>query len=169
MASTAPELTTHPVTEQALAGLERGRRLLYNTFKYVPEEKLTWAPSETAKCALHVAAHCVIVNYGIANLLKGEGAKITTFADLFAISAAKEKEFTDKQQVLDQIEASTQAVGDAIRAVPAEGIEAMVGHGELQSPAAFYMNLAGMHMAMHSAQIDYLQTTWGDCVPHFGG
>ena len=40
MASIASDSTTHPVAAQALQGLEQGRRLLLNTFKYVPEDKL---------------------------------------------------------------------------------------------------------------------------------
>ena len=35
-------------------------------------------------------------------------------------------------------------------------------------PMTFLMNLPGIHANAHAAQIDYLQTCWGDQEVHFG-
>jgi hypothetical protein len=169
MSAPAAETSAHPVAAQALQGLEQGRRLFLNTFTHVPDDKLTWTPAPSSKSALRIAAHCAITNFGIASILRGEPSTITSFQELAAIMDAEEAKFTSREQVVQALEASSDAMRDAIGAMTPEQIERNYGAGELEGPAAFYMTLPGLHMCMHSSQIDYLQTMWGDPVPHFAG
>ena len=167
MSAIAPE--THPVTAGAIQSLEMGKGMLLNTFKYVPDDKLGYTPSETSKSALRIAAHCAISNYGIAAMLRGEPSEISTFAQLTEYCNAEEAKFTSREQVVGALEDSCEKVKAAIQGVSPSTFEGMVGQGELQGPTTFFMNLPGLHMSMHSSQIDYLQTTWGDGTPHFNG
>lgn len=167
MSAIAPD--THPVTAGALQSLELGKGMLLNTFKYVPDDKLDYTPCATSKSALRIAAHCAVSNYGIAAMLRGEPSEITTFAQLFDYCNQEEVKFTSREQVLGALEDSYTVIKDAIQNVSPSQFEGMVGRGELQGPTVFFMNLPGLHMSMHSAQIDYLQTGWGDMTTHFSG
>lgn len=167
MSAIAPD--THPVTAGALQGLEMGKGMLLNTFKYVPDDKLTYTPSPTSKNALQIAAHCAVTNYGLASMLRGESSEINTFAQLFEYLNQEEAKFTSREQVVAAIDDSVENVKSAIQGVSPSSFEGMVGQGELQGPTTFFMNLPGLHMSMHSAQIDYLQTGWGDMETHFSG
>ena len=167
MSAIAPD--THPVTAGALQSLEMGKSMLLNTFKYVPDDKLTYSPAGTSKSALQIAAHCAVSNYGIAAMLRGEPSEINTFAQLFEYCNQEEAKFTSREQVLAAIDDSVENVKKAIQGVSPSQFEGLVGQGELQGPTPFFMNLPGIHMSMHSAQIDYLETTWGDMTTHFNG
>ena len=167
MSAIAPD--THPVTAGAIQGLEMGKGMLLNTFKYVPDDKLSYTPSETSKSALRIAAHCAVTNYGLAAMLRGEPSEITTFAQLFDYCNQEEVKLTSREQVVAALEDSCENVKAAIQSVSPSDFEGMVGQGELQGPTTFFMNLPGLHMSMHSAQIDYLQTGWGDMTTHFNG
>ena len=167
MSAIAPD--THPLTAGAIQSLEMGKGMLLNTFKYVPDDKLTHTPAASSKSALRIAAHCAVSNYGIASMLRGEPSEINTFAQLMEYCNQEEAKFTSREQVVAALEDSCENVKSAIQGVSPSQFDGMVGQGELQGPTAFFMNLPGLHMSMHSAQIDYLETTWGDMAPHFNG
>jgi len=160
--------TTHPITAGALSGLAAGKSMLLSTFKFVPDDKLDWTPSPGARSALRLAAHCAVSNFGMAGLLRGEPMSISTFAELAAMMDAEEVKITTREQALAAIEASTESAREAIMAITPNRFETVIGSGDLMGPTMFFMNLVGLHMSMHAAQIDYIQTCYGDKEPHFG-
>ena len=54
------------------------------------------------------------------------------------------------------------AVHAALDALTPERIDSIVETPVVTRPMPFFMNLPGIHMGNHAAQIDYLQTIWGD-------
>ncbi|HPU00125.1 MAG TPA: hypothetical protein PLU39_19835, partial [Armatimonadota bacterium] len=59
------------------------------------------------------------------------------------------------------------AVLAAIDKVKPDEIDKIVETPFLKAPMSFFLTLFGSHMGQHAAQIDYLQTIWGDNEFHF--
>ena len=153
--------------EQAKQHAENGKARFLKTFSYVPDDKLGYAPSQTARTPLRVAAHVGLANFNLAKIIRGEPLPDVSAEELFAKVAEAEKGITTREQALQTIEASHQDVLSALDSLSPDMIEREVHTPGLDAPMTFYMNLPGLHMFGHAAQIDYQQTIWGDMDPHF--
>lgn len=152
---------------QSKQNAEMAKNQLLRTFEFVPDDKLTWTPSETSKTALRIVAHCGVTNTIFATILRGEDLPVSTdAAEAVARVGEMEKAITDRATAVKLIEDSTAAVVNALDKVTEErmGTSPMSPFGAL--PMAFWMALPAMHMGGHACQIDYLQTIWGDQVFH---
>ncbi len=152
--------------EQAKQFALMGKGQFLKTFACVPEDRITWSPAPTAKSALRLAAHVGIANLGIAAVVRGEGIGAATMQEVLAQSEAAERTITTRQQALDLIENSVQAVLAALDALTPERIAGVVETPMLTAPMPVFMNLFGLHMFEHASQVDYLQTIWGDMEFH---
>jgi hypothetical protein len=132
---------------------------------FVPADKLTWSPTPTAKSALEIAAHCA--GYS------GEFSSIIS-AGKFPWSV---EEFRGRvQSAIDSITTLEQAetmlrngIADTIAAldtVRPEQIGAIIDAPHGRTPFKFFLTLPAFHLETHGAQIDYLQTCWGDLEVH---
>jgi len=132
-----------------------------DTYSHTPPEKLDYRPTEHCRSALKIAAHVAVANEHFSSVLRGEPQVHRDLPSIFAAQAAKEALMNDPADVSARLEASFAALLDVLDSIDPAVVEA---NPQLQ----FYIGLAGYHIANHAAQIDYLQTTWGDHDNHFG-
>ncbi|MBI3920736.1 MAG: DinB family protein [Armatimonadetes bacterium] len=152
--------------EQCKQSAQKGKSQFLNTFAFVPDDKLTWSPSPTAKSALRVAAHVGVANHAFAGVLRGEKMPGTDFEELIERMNAAELGVTSREQAVQLIEESTAAVLVSLDSLTPEAVGSMVETPVVNAPMAFFMSLPGLHMSTHAAQVDYLQTIWGDLDMH---
>ncbi|WP_348221011.1 DinB family protein [Capsulimonas sp.] len=138
-----------------------------NDLSFVPADKLTWRPTPTAKSALDIAAHCAGYSGAFASIISAGKfpSRVEDFLD--PIQAAIESITT-----LEQAETILRkGIADTIAAldtVTPEQVGAMIEAPALGStPFNFFLTLPARHLENHGAQIDYLQTCWGDLEVHF--
>jgi hypothetical protein len=132
---------------------------------FVPEDKLAWSPTPTAKSALQIAAHCAGYSGAFAGIIRtGVFPPIEEFRG--PISAA-----TEGIATLEQAEAvMRKGTADTIAAldtVKPEQVGAILDTPIGRTPFTFFMDIPSRHLFAHAAQIDYLQTCWGDQEVHF--
>ncbi|MCC6404663.1 MAG: DinB family protein [Fimbriimonadaceae bacterium] len=128
---------------------------------HVPEGKLRWSPSPTAKCALQIAAHVAAFSGAFASILRAGAFPPTAEEFLAPIVEAMEGIETVEQAeaMLRQGIAETLAALDMVRPELIESsIETPIG----VTPFVFFMTIPSVHLVLHTGQIDYLQTCWGD-------
>ncbi len=154
------------VIERAKENTVRCKERLLKTFSFVADDKLTWTPSDTAHSALRIVAHCAVANYGFARFLRGKESKADSLSDALAMMASKEKEIATRAQAVQAFEASAAAVLEALDAMTVELMTSEVRGPFGPMPMTFWVALPGRHMDNHAAQIDYLQTCWGDLEFH---
>jgi len=136
---------------------------LVKTFGFVPDETLTWSPSETARSSLAIVAHCILANRRIATAIRGESvSSMPTAEEVEAASRQFEETITDRAEAVRQLRASCAEVVDAIGTMTPERLATSPDSPFSAYPMRFWMNLPDMHMGNHASQIDYLQTIWGD-------
>ena len=148
--------------ERSKAQVENGKDRLLKTFAAVPDDKVTWSPSPTAKSALRVVAHIGVTNYGFVSILRGQESKFSSFEELFAFFNPEEAKITSREQAVKLIEDSTNALLAALDELTEAKMASEVKGPFGPMPMTFWMALPSRHADNHASQIDYLQTIWGD-------
>jgi hypothetical protein len=100
-------------------------------------------------------------------MLSGQGFPAGTMEEVFAKIDEAEKAIGSREAAVQLLEDSTSAVIAALDALAPEAIGSTVQLPFGAFPMKFIMVLPGSHMEAHAAQIDYLQTVWGDLDSHF--
>jgi hypothetical protein len=154
-------------TEGATRLAEANKKYFLNTFAAVPDDKLTYTPSPTAKNALKIAAHVAATLPGLAMIIGRQPMPDMTAPELFAFLDAEADKLHTREKVVEAIEAGHAQVLAALAALTPEDTEATVVTPLGEGSMGFYMNLPGVHYMSHGAQIDYLQTCWGDLDLHY--
>ena len=81
---------------------------------------------------------------------------------------AEEAALTSRSEVERVFRLGTDEVLAALDSLTPEAIGASLDSGlGWSAPMTWLMNLPGRHAMSHAAQIDYLQTCWGDQEVHF--
>lgn len=149
--------------EDALCAKER----LLRTFAFVPDGKLRWSPAPSARTALQIVAHCGMANFGFAAVLRGEAMEISSDpVEAAAQIRAAGRDVGAREEAIHLAEVSTAQVLAALDNVTAERLETMPLSPLGAFPFAFWMSLPSDHVNGHIAQIEYLQTVWGDLESH---
>ena len=142
--------------------MDRAMSRFYDTLSHVPEEKLNYKPTETCRSPLNIAAHTAMTNQFFAKVLTtGELPGPDEIMEAQKSGAAIEQGFTSREQVLELLKQGHNDVKEAYEKV---SIPALESNPRLQ----FFATLPAYHTVNHAAQIDYMQTMWGDLEDHFG-
>lgn len=168
MSTVMDRTATDALIEQAKTLVDTGKGFLLATFAHVPDEKLHWSPSPTAKSALRVAAHAGVSNGSFVMILRGEKPPVSSFEELTEMTNKAELGITTREQAVGLIESSCAEVKRALDALTPDQVTGMIDLGFFPaSPTTFFMFLPGAHLTAHSSQVDFLETCWGDLTPHF--
>ena len=151
--------------ESAVQGMEQ----FLKTFSFVPDDKLNWAPSPTAKSAMQIAAHTAVYASVFAKMIRDRklpfGDEIPEFVARIKASAEAVSGRAEMESVFRK---GTEEAIAALDTLTPEAIDISLDSGLGWSlPMTFLMALPGTHAYSHAAQIDYLQTCWDDQEVHF--
>ncbi|HET6384875.1 MAG TPA: DinB family protein [Armatimonadota bacterium] len=135
------------------------------TLSFVPIDKLTWSPAPTARSAVQIAAHCAGYSGGFASIIRAgkfppsvEEFRNPIQSAINSISTLEQAETMLRKGIAD--------TAAALDTVKPEQIGAMIESPQGQTPFTFFMTVPALHLNGHAAQIDYLQTCWGDQEVH---
>lgn len=146
--------------ESAIEGMEYFLR----NFSHVPDDKLNWTPTPTAKSALRIAAHTALYAGRFAQMMRDR--KLLTpdnLAEWLAERNAEEVAVTSRAEVETIFRKGTEEVLAALDLLTPEEIRLKLDSGQGWSmPMTFLMKLPGFHATLHAGQIDFLQTCWDD-------
>jgi hypothetical protein len=154
---------THPVIAQAKETTDRCKERLLKTFSFVPDDKLTWTPAGSCRSALAIVAHVAITNSFMCGMIRRTPMPDNVaFEDMRAEAKNAEAALDTREKAVQALEESCARVQEAIDGVSPETLEDMVPSPFFTAPLSFWMFLPARHMDNHAAQIDLLQTCWGD-------
>ncbi|MGV3615205.1 MAG: DinB family protein [Fimbriimonas sp.] len=142
----------------------QGMEMFLRNFSYVPDDKLTWTPTPTAKSALRVAAHTALYAGRFASMIRERSLpKVDDLDQWMAQREAEEIAITNRAEIEIVFRKGTDEVIAALDSLTPEEIGATLDSGQGWSiPMTQLMNLPGWHATLHNGQIDYLQTCWDD-------
>ncbi|HEY3782072.1 MAG TPA: DinB family protein [Fimbriimonadaceae bacterium] len=157
------------MTREVAAAVEEvnqmGARLLRD-FANVPEDRLNWTPSPTARSPLALVAHCGFSLGFICELLSGKPFAAPTTEQADAEHLALEKTITTRQQALDLWRANLTKYIALLESMSEEDMAKMVTlpFGLGAAPMSYMVSVGAIHTREHVAQLEYLQTVYGDRV-----
>ena len=140
---------------------------LLHLLSFVPDDKLNWTPSATAKSSLRIVAHCAMTSRSIANIITGTMPESMPSPEAFFSGLhAVEVKITQRECAIAAVNETTAELCKALNSVNTENI-----HTTPDSPFGpvamqFWVELGYRHMAGHVGQLEYLQTIWGDLDNH---
>ena len=150
--------------ESAVEGMEE----FLKTFSFVPDDRLTWTPTPTAKSALRIAVHTALYAGRFARMIKTRKLSWSgSLEDWLVQRNAEEAAITDRAEIETIFRQGTEEVLAALDSLTPEEIASPLDFGVgFSPPMTQLMSLPGLHAISHGAQIDYLQTCWGDQEVH---
>ncbi|MCC6686790.1 MAG: DinB family protein [Fimbriimonadaceae bacterium] len=154
----------NPLVESALAELEQADGRLRRAFEKTPDDRLLWSPGGTARTAISLVAHCAYSLGFIAELFHGKPYPAPTTEQADAEHLARENAFSTRAEALALWDAKLAEHRQALTSLTEEQIASTVvlPFNLGQAPLSMILNVGSRHTHDHMAQLDYLQTTWGD-------
>ena len=141
-----------------------GMEMFLRNFSYVPDDKLNWTATPTAKSALRIASHTALYAGRFAHMIREK--KLPSPENLSSWVAERDAE---EVAIICRVEMErvfregTDEVIAALGDLTPEAIGGTLDSGQGWSmPMTQLMNLPGWHATLHMGQIDFLQTCWGD-------
>lgn len=152
---------------QAKESAQNSSAGLLATLAFVPDDKLKWSPSDTARSALWIAGHCAQANEAFARGIRGDAMQAPSDPEEFArMVYLAGKDTASREEAVAKIESSTAGVLAALDGLTPERFASAIDFPFGQIPVPFWVTLSGLHMMGHAQQINYLQTIWGDLKDH---
>jgi hypothetical protein len=140
---------------------------LIKTLSAVPDDKLNWSPSATSNSALQIAAHAGLSSGFLANAIRGE--KMPDFGspeEMHEKMSQAVAQLKTREDVVKMIDGNNTAFQSSVDSLSDEACESTVTLPFGSFPMTMVMFFPSMHMDNHAAQIDYIQTIWGDTSDH---
>jgi len=148
----------------ALAEAEQMNDRLLRTFAKVPDDRLRWAPSSSARTPLELVAHCGFSLGFICELLAGKPYPAPTTAQADAEHLERERAVSTRDEALELWTTNHAKYVALIEAMSPEDMSKMIRlpFGLGTAPMSYMVSVGPLHTREHMAQLDYLQTIYGD-------
>jgi hypothetical protein len=133
-------------------------------FSHVPDERLHWSPSPSAKSPLRIAAHTALYAARFAAMIRER--QLISPPDLAEWLEERDKEeeaVATREEVVAIFRAGTDEVLAALDSLNEEDLLLILESDQgWTMPMTLLIDLPAFHAALHMGQIDLLQTCWGD-------
>lgn len=149
---------------------ESGKNELERTFAAVPDDKLSWTPAEGARTALDAfsqAAQSLDMTVGLISS-RGQGLENMDMRAMMGQMAAERAKWT-RQDALTHMETGWSKFKAAVEPLTDDDLNTpitMPFGGGTTAPMAFWILTAYRNLVSRFAQINYIQTLYGDSSPH---
>jgi hypothetical protein len=132
--------------------------------KSTPDDRLLWSPAPTARTILAQVVHAATSIHHIHTAMMGTRFATPTTAEADAEFLALEEEITTREEAVALLDKNSKAFMDWLDHLPEERLSDMVplpfDLGE--APMSFMLGVPAWHTNDHAAQMDYIQTCYGD-------
>jgi len=150
------------IIENVKAEFSRAKGRIERDLTSTPDDKINWAPTEAARTPIQLVAHAAMGTEGIAGLLSGKPFPFSSMQEMDAASRKAEKEFTTREQALGFLEKTSNEYFAWLDTLTPEQIASTVALPFGDVPLAYAITFPADHLRCHAAQLEYVQTTYGD-------
>jgi hypothetical protein len=154
----------NPTIETAKSQFMQSKEALRSSLERVPEERLDWSPSATSRTPVQQVAHAAYAIGSLHDQLRGNPFPITESEQADREFRDWEHHFSTKDAALDLLEANSAEYVAWLDTLAEHELDRMVvlpfGLGE--APLGSALNFATDHTRFHIAQMNYIQTIYGD-------
>jgi hypothetical protein len=140
--------------------VDRIKRILEGT----PDDRLLWSPAPTARTPLAQVVHAATSIHHIHTAMMGTRFASATTAEADAEFLEIERGISSRAAALALLDKNSKAFIDWLDQLPEQRLSEMVplpfDLGE--APMSFMLGVPAWHTNDHAAQMDYIQTCYGD-------
>ncbi|CAN5406317.1 hypothetical protein BH11ARM2_BH11ARM2_28040 [soil metagenome] len=153
-----------PRIEEAKTQFLQAKEAFFKAFAAVPDERLNWSPSATSRTPIQQVAHAAESIGHIHAMLNGHPFPVPTTTEADKGFRENDARFTTREEVLDLIERNSGAYIAWLDNVAPERLDdtATLPFGLGQAPVSAVLSAPADHTRWHLAQLDYMQTIYGD-------
>ena len=137
---------------------------LLRDFSKVPDDRLNWAPSATARTPLAIFAHCGFSLGFIGRTLEGTPYPAPTMEQADAEFLEMEKTVLTRERALQLWEDSLAKYVAILQELREEDLASTVTlpFSLGAAPMHYMIGMGAVHTREHVAQLEYIQTIYGD-------
>ena len=150
-----------------LNSIRSGQDSLSRTFNAVPDDKLYWKPLDQGRCALDAFGDAAQTCALVARLLESRG-EIKPSREMFA-KLADERAIWSKADAIEAMDTNSAALYSALESLSEEDLAmpiTLAMGGGLTMPLGAWAMMAYRTFISRFAQINYIQTLYGDTESH---
>ena len=142
--------------------LDRACLRLEHLFELTPDDRIHWSPSPTARTPIQLITHSASALEGIQKMVGGEPFPYKNLADADADWRQMEKQVNSRSEALALLHEKAEGYKKWLDSLTSEQLAstAHLPFGEM--PFSVAITFGTMHTSFHSAQLEYLQTIYGD-------
>jgi hypothetical protein len=154
----------NPAIEAAINDLEQSKERLIQVLSKVPDDRLSWSPSSTARNPLQLTAHCAHAIEFIRQMMLGTPYPAADTAVADAEFLKRESEVTSRAEVLALLESNCHDCVASMQGLTDEDLGRMIQlpFGLGMAPVGVAITFPAMHTRSHTYQLEYVQTCYGD-------
>jgi hypothetical protein len=160
-------MIVNPQVEAAKAEFQRTSGRLLKNLEATPDDKLTWSPSATSRTPLEIAFHCAEIISVLHHSIDGQNMMPSANpTEIDAYCRAQEKNTGSREDVVKKIQDTSASYIEWLDKLSDEKLGQTWNSpfGDIPIPVA--ITLPTYHMEGHIAQLEYVQTIYGDRVWH---
>jgi hypothetical protein len=151
------------IVSQTKSEYIRSKERLLKLLNLTPADKLSWSPSPAARTPIQLAAHSAMAVDGILSMLNGQGTGEGTVTEIDAYLRKEEKQYDTVEKVVELLDKNSAAYLAYLDTLTPEQLASTTkGFFGSTFPVSEAITFAAFHMRGHIAQLEYVQTIWGD-------
>ncbi len=128
------------------------------------DDKLRWAPSPTSRSPLAIAVHCALAVKGMTRSLSGTEPTPSgmTTAQMDDWLRQQEEAVTTRKEALALLREASDEHISWLKAITPEVLDGTADLGFGPMPTKVVIHIVAGHLHDHAAQIEYIQSIYGD-------
>ena len=153
--------------EDARTNFAQAKGQLEKAFAGIPDDRLNWSPSESARTPVEIVAHAADAIFHIAEMIDGRPFYQGPSADADLRFRERERDFKTREAALELLEKNSAILLEVLDRLTPERLDsemATLPFGLGQAPIAMVLGAPADHTRWHAAQLEYIQTIYGDRV-----
>lgn len=157
-----PGQTHEQIINEAKAEFNRAKDRLIKDIDTTPDDKLNWSPSTTCRTPIQLIAHAAMATTGMMGMLQGEPIPFDDIAVADAGWRKAEKEFKSRDEVVNLLNKNSAEYLSWLDTLTPSQIASTLKAPFGEFPMASAVTWPADHLRNHAAQIEYIQTAYGD-------
>jgi len=150
------------IVSEAKAEFTRAKDRVARGLETTPDNKVNWSPSPSSRTPIEVVAHAAMSTTGIHCMLVGKPMPASNPSEMDSSSRASEKEYKTREQVIALLNQTSNDYLAWLDSLTPEQVSSTVNSDFGSFPMAAAITFPADHLRGHAAQIDYIQTIYGD-------